>query len=72
MNEEKELQKVTRKLLLQVEAVLDEGRAELSALKQAAGILKDIRDIQRDAAPREEGEGGIRVILEGEVAGYGG
>lgn len=72
MEESSKLQNVTGKLLSQVEAVLDEGKAGLSELKQVAAVLKDVRDIQKEAVSREVGEGGIRVILEGEVARYGG
>ena len=60
------------KLLAQVEAVLDEGNAGLSELKQVAAILKDVRDIQKEGASKEVTGGGIRVLLEGEVAQYGG
>ena len=72
MEEGTKLQIVTGKLLCQVEAVLDEGKAGLSELKQVAAVLKDIRDIQKETAAKEVSEGGIRVILEGEVARYGG
>lgn len=65
------LQGVTRKLLRQVEAVLDEGEAGLSELKQVAAVLKDIRDVQKEAAPKEPVAAGLRVILEGEVAEFG-
>ena len=56
----------------EVEAVLDEGKAGLSELKQVAAVLKDVRDIQKETAPKEISEGGIRVVLEGEVASFGG
>lgn len=72
MEEQTKLQAVTGKLLTQVEAVLDEGKAGLSELKQVAAVLKDIRDIQKEAVSRDTPEGGIRVVLEGEVAHYGG
>lgn len=72
MQEGTKLQFVTGKLLSQVEAVLDEGKAGLSELKQVAAVLKDIRDIQKETVSKEVTEGGIRVILEGEVAGFGG
>ncbi len=72
MEEKSELQGVTTKLLSQVEAVLEEGTAGLSELKQVAAILKDVKEIQKEAATRETTEGGIRVVLEGEVAHYGG
>ena len=72
MEENSKLQVVTGKLLSQVESVLDEGKAGLSELKQVAAVLKDVRDIQKETAPKEATEGGIRVILEGEVAGFGG
>lgn len=71
MEEGSKLQNVTVKLLSQVEAVLDEGKAGLSELKQVAAVLKDIRDIQKENVSKETGESGIRVILEGEVARYG-
>ena len=70
MQEGSRLQEVTMKLLSQVEAVLDGGGAGLSDLKQVAAVLKDVRDIQKEAAPVSAG-GGLRVILEGEVATYG-
>lgn len=72
MEEGSKLQAVTLKLLSQVETVLDEGKAGLSELKHVAAILKDVRDIQKETASREISEGGIRVVLEGEVAQYGG
>ena len=72
MEEGSKLQTVTGKLLSQVEAVLDEGKAGLSELKQVAAVLKDVRDIQKETAPKETSGSGIRVILEGEVAEYGG
>lgn len=72
MEEGTKLQSVTVKLLSQVEAVLDEGKPGLSELKQVAAVLKDIRDIQKETVAKETSEGGIRVILEGEVARYGG
>ena len=72
MEECSKLQEVTVKLLTQVEAVLDEGTAGLSELKQVAAILKDVRDIQKESAAKEVTGSGIRVILEGEVAQYGG
>ena len=72
MEEGSKLQTVTGKLLSQVEAVLDEGKAGLSELKQVAAVLKDVRDIQKETAPKETSDSGIRVILEGEVADYGG
>ena len=71
MEEGSRLQEVTLKLLSQVEAVLDEGSAGLSELKQVAAVLKDVRDIQKEAAPASAG-GGIRGVLEGEVAAFGG
>jgi hypothetical protein len=71
MEEGSRLQAVTLKLLSQVETVLDEGSAGLSELKQVAAVLKDIRDIQKEAAPGSSGGGGLRVILEGEVAAFG-
>ena len=71
MEEGSRLQAVTGRLLDQVEAILDEGRVELGALKQVAAVLKDVRDIQKDTvAPLADT--GIRVILEGDVAGFGG
>ena len=70
MEESSKLQAVTGKLLSQVESVLDEGKAGLSELKQVAAVLKDIRDVQKEAAPKEPVEGEIRVVLEGEVASY--
>ena len=72
LEEGSKLQEVTMKLLAQVEAVLDEGNAGLSELKQVAAILKDVRDIQKEGASKEVTGGGIRVLLEGEVAQYGG
>ena len=72
MEEGSKLQTVTGKLLSQVEAVLDEGKAGLSELKQVAAVLKDVRDIQKETVPKETSDSGIRVILEGEVAEYGG
>ena len=71
MEEGARLQEVTLKLLSQVETVLDEGKAGLSELKQVAAVLKDIRDIQKEAGTAQTVSGGLRVILEGEVAGYG-
>ena len=65
------LQGVTCKLLRQVEAVLDEGGAGLSELKQVAAVLKDIRDVQKEAQPKDPVPEGIRVILEGKAAEYG-
>ena len=72
MEEGSRLQEVTLKLLAQVETVLDEGTAGLSELKQVAAVLKDIRDIQKEASSVPSGGGSLRVILEGEVAAYGG
>lgn len=72
MEEGSKLQTVTGKLLSQVEGVLDDGNAGLSELKQVAAILKDVRDIQKETASKEVTEEGIRVVLEGEVAHYGG
>ena len=72
MEEGSKLQTVTGKLLSQVEAVLDEGKPGLAELKQVAAVLKDVRDIQKESASREVSEGGIRVVLEGEVETYGG
>ena len=71
MEEGSKLQMVTGKLLSQVEAVLEEGSAGLSELKQVAAILKDIRDVHKETASKEVSEGGVRVALEGEVAQYG-
>ena len=71
MEEGSKLQTVTGKLLSQVEAVLEEGSAGLSELKQVAAILKDIRDVHKETASKEVSEGGVRVALEGEVAQYG-
>ena len=71
MEEGSKLQMVTGKLLSQVEAVLEEGSAGLSELKQVAAILKDIRDVHKETASKETSEGGVRVALEGEVAQYG-
>jgi hypothetical protein len=70
--EENDLQGVTRKLLRRVEAVLDEGQTSLSDMKHIGGILKDIRDVQKEAQPKETGPGELRVFLEGAVAEYGG
>ena len=72
MEEGSKLQMVTGKLLSQVEAVLEEGNAGLSELKQVAAILKDIRDVHKETASKEVSEGGLRVVLEGEVSQYGG
>lgn len=72
MEEGSKLQEVTRKLLSQVETVLEEGNAGLSELKQVAAILKDIRDVHKEAASKEVSDGGVRVVLEGEVSHYGG
>ena len=72
MEEGSKLQTVTVKLLSQVEGVLDDGNAGLSELKQVAASLKDVRDIQKETASKEVTEEGIRVVLEGEVAHYGG
>lgn len=69
MEEGSKLQTVTGKLLSQVESVLDEGKAGLSELKQVAAVLKDVRDIQKETG--QSVDGGIRVVLEGEVAGFG-
>ena len=71
MEEGSKLQMVTGKLLSQVEAVLEEGSAGLSELKQVAAILKDIRDVHKETVSKEVSEGGVRVALEGEVAQYG-
>ena len=71
MEEIPSLQGVTLKLLRQVETVLDEGNAGLSELKQVAAVLKDVRDIQKETVSAAVG-GGVRVILEGEVAAFGG
>ena len=70
--EENDLQGVTRKLLRRVEAVLDEGDPGLSDMKHIGAILKDIRDVQKEAQPKDTGPGELRVILEGSVAEYGG
>ena len=51
---------------------MEAGLAILSELKQVAAILKDVRDIQKETASKEVTEGGIRVVLEGEVAHFGG
>ena len=72
MEEGSKLQTVTLKLLSQVETVLDEGKAGLSDLKQVAAVLKDVRDIQKETVPKEISDSGIRVVLEGEVAEFGG
>ena len=72
MEEGSKLQEVTVKLLSQVETVLDEGKAGLSELKQVAAVLKDVRDIQKETVAKEVSDGAIRVVLEGEVASYGG
>ena len=72
MDEGSKLQTVTLKLLSQVETVLDEGKAGLSDLKQVAAVLKDVRDIQKETVPKEISDSGIRVVLEGEVAEFGG
>ena len=72
MEESSKLQNVTDKLLSQVETVLDEGKAGLSELKQVAAVLKDVRDIQKETVPKEVTDGAIRVVLEGEVANFGG
>ena len=72
MEEGSKLQNVTDKLLSQVESVLDEGKAGLSELKQVAAVLKDVRDIQKETAAKEVSDGAIRVVLEGEVAAFGG
>ena len=72
MEEGSKLQAVTLRLLAQVEAVLEEGNADLSELKQVAAILKDVKEIRKDTAAKEESEDSIRVVLEGEVAHYGG
>ena len=72
MEEGSKLQEVTVKLLSQVETVLDEGKAGLSELKQVAAVLKDVRDIQKETAAKEVTDGAIRVVLEGEVAAFGG
>jgi hypothetical protein len=72
MEERSDLCTVTGKLLAQVEAVLDEGKAGLPELKQVAAILKDVRDVSKETAAKETADGCIRVVLEGEVAGFGG
>ena len=72
MEEGSKLQAVTVKLLSQVEGVLDEGKTGLPELKQVAAILKDVRDIQKEITSKEVTDGGVRVVLEGEVAHYGG
>ena len=71
MEEISDLQMVTQKLLRQVEAVLDDGNAGLSELKQVAAVLKDIRDVQKEATTKEPISSALRVVLEGEVAEYG-
>ena len=70
MEEGKRLQVVTGKLLERVEAILEEDRVEVGVLKQVAAVLKDVRDIQKETAV-PVADGGIRVVLEGEVAGFG-
>lgn len=72
MEEGSKLQAVTLKLLGQVENVLEEGTGGLSELKQVAAILKDVKDIQKETASKEVTDGGIRVVLEGEVDRFGG
>lgn len=72
MQEPGKLQQVTAKLLQQVEEALELSGTDLSKLKQAAGVLKDIRDVQKELNPVEQGDGCIRVSLEGEVADYAG
>ena len=72
MEEGSKLQAVALKLLDHVENVLDEGTGGLSELKQVAAILKDVKDIQKETASKEVTDGGLRVILEGEVAHFGG
>ena len=72
MESEAGLQEVTRKLLRQFDEILDEGSSGLSELKQMAAVLKDIRDIQKEVPTKETAEGGFRVVLEGEVAQFGG
>lgn len=72
MEEGSKLQAVTLKLLSQVEGMLDEGKAGVSELKNVAAILKDVKDIQKEVAAKEVSDGGVRVVLEGEVAHYGG
>ena len=72
MESEAGLQEVTRKLLRQIDGILDEGNSGLSELKQVAAVLKDIRDIQKEVSTKETAEGSFRVVLEGEVARFGG
>lgn len=72
MEEGSKLQAVTLKLLAQVEGMLDEGKPGVSELKNVAAILKDVKDIQKEVAAKEVGDGGVRVVLEGEVSCYGG
>lgn len=68
MEHKSRLQQVTDKLLERVEAVLDEGKPELSELKQLAAVLKDLRDVYKEAP--ESRDSTLRVVLEGEVAAY--
>ena len=56
----------TEGVVLAVEDAAAEG------LKQVAAVLKDVRDIQKETVPKEVTDGGIRVVLEGEVADFGG
>lgn len=65
------LQTVTEKLLDRVEGLLEEDDLEAQTMKHLAAILKDVRDIRKDAAPEAASEG-VLVTLEGEVAGYAG
>ena len=71
MEEKTQLQIVLGKVLSRVEAVLDEDKVELAELKQVAAILKDLRDVHKESPAKEGADGGIRVVLEGEVASYG-
>ena len=71
MEETTTLQGVTRKLLRQVEEVLDQGDAGLSELKQVAAVLKDIRDVQKEAQPKDAPPAQLRVVLEGQVEEWG-
>ena len=55
-----------------MELMLKTLEAGLPELKQVAAILKDVRDIQKEITSKEVTDGGVRVVLEGEVAHYGG
>lgn len=65
------LRSVTGLLLDRVEGVLREERLEAQTMKHLASVLKDLRDIRKDANPESSAEG-ILVTLAGTVEEYSG